>query len=429
MKTHPSENDNHESSRKQDLQALESSPSKITGEFEKSLNLEYEVYNSSESDSLIICSPELAARFQSPSTEKHKPNPGHYLHKVLLNSVSQKFKSQSLPNCFEKKKFQKKAVTDTIDELHETSIPLVESNGVDLGLSLSRTEANESTTNQWFKTWPERVTDKVILRNPDDINDDNESITLTKVSISETRPTSLVLKRNEPGISYSEQELEPHPKSASPDDRSDQRSDKLSTKESQSTYASSSKENISNVTSVNVIDRKEKTISNRVREDYKTVPLEDLLTNISLAYSPVTKQLHLIQTDSDKNPIRPISNNKSTVEHPCAFSKSLNLEENAYDKVNSDKERLSFNSSSGIECERHSNNFHRVNTEVSSFSSTVSSLSDNSPSTTNEDSALGSLLDHGDTCSLVSVGACSAFSEDSIGSKPKKKSLTGFFSK
>lgn len=429
MKTHPSENDNHGSTRKQDFQTLESSPSKLTGEFEKGLNQEYEInneiHNSSESDNLIICSPELAARFQSPSSDKHKLNPGHYLQKVFLNSVAQKIKSQSLPNCFEKKKFQKKAATDIIDELHETSVPLVESTGIDPGLSSSCTEENESTTNQWFKTWPERGTDKVVLRNPDDPIDAKDSITLAKVSNNITRPTSLILKRNESNHFSSEQELELQPNSISAD-RSDQRLCKLPTKESPLLYASSSKANTSHVSSVNLSDQQKNTISNRVRENSKTVPLEDLLTNISLAYSPVTKQLHLIKTDST-NPI--LSNNRPAKELTCTFSESLNLEENTYDKVNSEKERTSFNSSSGTECDQPSNTFHRVNTEVSSFSSTVSSLSDNSPSTTNEDSALGSLLDHGDTCSLVSVGACSAFSEDSIGSKPKKKSLTGFFSK
>lgn len=115
------------------------------------------------------------------------------------------------------------------------------------------------------------------------------------------------------------------------------------------------------------------------------VPLDNALHSLPLAYSPVTKQIHLI-CHSD------LKSEKS--ESKCNGVPLLN----------------------------------RVGTEVSSFSSTVSSLSDTSPST-NGDSTFGSLFDNGDNCSLISIGNCSSLSEDSDGSKPKRKGISAFFSR
>lgn len=114
------------------------------------------------------------------------------------------------------------------------------------------------------------------------------------------------------------------------------------------------------------------------------VPLDNALHSLPLAYSPVTKQIHLI----------------------C---------QNDLKSVKSDSK------CNGVSL------LNRVGTEVSSFSSTVSSLSDISPST-NGDSTLG-IFDNGDNCSLISIGNCSSLSEDSNGTKPKRKGISAFFSR
>lgn len=99
--------------------------------------------------------------------------------------------------------------------------------------------------------------------------------------------------------------------------------------------------------------------------------LNEALQNISLAYSPITKQLHLVET-SEKS-----------------------ADEASKCEKESDGKKLG----------------HR-RTEAGSFSSTVSSLSDPSPS--------GSLLD-ADERSLCSY--------EETGAKPKKKSIGNFFSR
>lgn len=125
------------------------------------------------------------------------------------------------------------------------------------------------------------------------------------------------------------------------------------------------------------------------------IPLDNLLDNLPIAYSPITKQIHLINSgDSFDN----VVNRTITVEE-C-----------------------------DVKCLDSDPTIQRINTEVSSFSSTVSSLSDVSPST-NGDSALGSLFDNGDSCSLLSLGNCSIVSDDSGACKSKRKGISGFFSR
>lgn len=124
------------------------------------------------------------------------------------------------------------------------------------------------------------------------------------------------------------------------------------------------------------------------------IPIDNLLENLPIAYSPITKQIHLI----------------SSVDN-CD-----NVKRTPVDKLDE------------IKCSDSFQTLPRINTEVSSFSSTVSSLSDVSPST-NGDSAVGSLFDNGDNCSLLSIGNCSIVSDDSGGSKPKRKGISSFFSR
>lgn len=98
------------------------------------------------------------------------------------------------------------------------------------------------------------------------------------------------------------------------------------------------------------------------------VTLNEALQNISLAYSPVTKQLHLLQPSETNNTL---------------------------------PQTVTANIENGIK-PKHKR------TEAGSFSSTISSLSDPSPS--------GSLLDSDDR-----------FTDDDTECKPQKKGLAGFF--
>lgn len=124
------------------------------------------------------------------------------------------------------------------------------------------------------------------------------------------------------------------------------------------------------------------------------IPIDNLLENLPIAYSPITKQIHLISSIDNCD----------------------NVKRTPVDKLDE------------IKCSDSFQTLPRVNTEVSSFSSTVSSLSDVSPSI-NGDSAVGSLFDNGDNCSLLSIGNCSIVSDDSGGSKPKRKGISSFFSR
>jgi len=126
------------------------------------------------------------------------------------------------------------------------------------------------------------------------------------------------------------------------------------------------------------------------------VPLGNVLRSLPLAYSPITKQIHLIKSGTDV----PINGNQA--ETPWESRRQ------------------------GEGCEKVSN---RVVLEASSYSSTVSSLSDHSPTSTNGDSAVGSLLENGDNCSLISIGNCSVLSEDAYPSRPRKKGISGLFSR
>lgn len=120
------------------------------------------------------------------------------------------------------------------------------------------------------------------------------------------------------------------------------------------------------------------TLGNNINAKSK-LTLNEALQNISLAYSPVTKQLHLVEPPKSVFTLHSEEKDKHDVD----------------DQVVSNSKKLG----------------HR-RTEAGSFSSTISTLSD--PSTS------GSLLESDDR---------SISSLDVYSTKPRKKSLTNFFSK
>lgn len=119
------------------------------------------------------------------------------------------------------------------------------------------------------------------------------------------------------------------------------------------------------------------------------VTLNEALKNISLAYSPVTKQLHLIE--------QPEVANKDTDYLDCTVEQLKSAQDNSNERTNSN------------DCFKKLG--HR-RTEAGSFSSTISTIS--------EPSSNGSLLSTDDR-------SLSSFEIPS--SKTRKKSLTHFFSK
>lgn len=398
-------------------------------------NVNNECHNSSESDSLIVCNPELAASFRSIKADKLKLSPGHYLQKVFLNSVAQKFRSQSLPNCFDKKKLNKSSLTGVLDEAIETSAPLVETTLESVTVNL---EINESS-DVWFKTWPERNNDKVPNRKDENLSSIETNCQDTTLNKEKHLCSS--------GENYGNQERVNSELSCSLlacNDVNRLPSAKLGVKLKESDHIEScfpQSEINRTIKGEKELYKPQKNLFSNTHAlgipNSKSIPLDDLLDNFPLAYSPVTKQLLLIKShpkENSKNHNDPDGDKSSLVGFNSVLcdvdcgAKVLNLEETVSDKCGGGKGLSNAQGTTESDLSHSTSILHRVSTDVSSFSSTVSSLSDNSPST-NEDSALGSLLDHGDTCSLVSVGGSSAFSEDSVGAKPKKKGLTGFFSK
>lgn len=357
-----------------------------------------------ESESLIICNSDLASSFQVVKTEKNKLNPGHYLHKVFLNGVAQKFKSQSLPSCLEKKKYQLNGgggiVSENVRLCEESDEPVVRKSSCDQN-GYAKVESKEASNNDSrFKTWPERGIDKVQNRKSEASCEINSSSCQTPLQKSDDNLNCSNVKNQNTKHTDKALHLNGDIK-----EENNEHHTLLNVSSSSSSSSKSVKNNCS-----------------------KPVPLNEVLNKFPLAYSPVTRQLHII-TESDKSKECNITGEE---ESDASFLTCL-LDNNNLEDTSSVGDKTacrgwtivdkSLDTSSDF-----TSTLQRVSTEVSSFSSTVSSLSDNSPST-NEDSALGSLLDHGDTCSLVSASGCSVLSEESNGAKPKKKSFSGFFSR
>ncbi|XP_075223797.1 TBC1 domain family member 14-like [Lycorma delicatula] len=359
--------------------------------------------NNEEKESLIICDSNLATGLQTVKSDVIKISPGHYLQKVFFNySLAQKFRSQSLPSCVEKKKYSEKLLDKDCDKdllkNHECSVFENNCENIVRDTAFCRVSEYSNLTDTynsetWFKTWPERG-------NLDKRQTKLESQSQNNSNLSND---TLVHDSNVCSLQTVKDEQKPLKKS------------------------------LANVESSGQLLR----IGSN-----SPVHLNKVLENINLGYSPVTKQLHIIKSSTPSN-----TESQSNTEVQCTNSskgsyKSGNVV-SVCDSLQQDGKALSNTIQNGDTLSSVSNNngsnLTRVATEASccSFSSTVSSLSDISPST-NEDSALGSLLglDHGDNWSLASIGECSILSEDSTapassatGSKTKKKSFSGFFSR
>lgn len=354
--------------------------------------------NNSESENLISSNKnKLSNNLHHSKIDKHKLTPGTYLQKVLFSSVPNKFRSQSLPNSLENKIKYKSVSSDKIEDINEISVPLFKNDSL-----------NNPLTGCWFKTWPERTVDKLTTTNACNSEEPASSNSMYNCSskYSKVEKPFLICKNLNIGLNK--------------------------TTGNKYDIVCPAENNESKTSLLPRKDLPSEHCNGAAYEDNKSIPLDQLLENFPLAYSPVTRQLHLISNSKNSSNCK-LDNFRG----PSAIGTDVRTNDEVI--VNQEERSLCCkpisqnalpHSVGGLECDEGLTfkSVQYVSVEVSSFSSTVSSLSDNSPST-NEDSALGSLLDCGDTCSLVSLGSCSAFSEDSIGEKSRKKSLTGFFSR
>jgi hypothetical protein len=158
------------------------------------------------------------------------------------------------------------------------------------------------------------------------------------------------------------------------------------------------------------------------------IPLRELLQNIPIAYSPVTRQLHIISPSHAQQQLQQGNLKKEVPQNGLKQQLQCIEEERIGDMCRSvvrcgEDECLSFESpcstlqrlgTGSLSC-----------TDASSFSSIVSSLSDTSPSLTNDDPDDPTSAVHGSSPS--ESGDC--YYEEVVGIKAKRKGLSGFFSR
>lgn len=370
----------------------------------------------------LICDSNLSQALQSRKCDK-KISPGHYLQKVFFNyNAAQKLgSSQSLPSCVvnnnfsgDKSKSKDDAKSNQLDDVNcseNVSEQFIAGKITSLDVcGTVDTKLIGSSNDSWFKTWPERGIG-VDKKQGNPFND-------CPTDLSDTH-SALVVK----GCNRTSLEVNPD------------KTELGSPQQQKYIDLATSKPCVGN----------------------SPVHLKHILETLPLGYSPLTKQLHIIDRKSkshddeflndcsikEKVNFDPPNNSSSDFMNGTKLKRDICKLHDASKKhlhdcdIGTTLPILNSNISDKDNC--LGGNLTRVATDASccSYSSTVSSLSDVSPST-NEDSALGSLLglDHGDSCSVASIGECSILSEDNTGAassspgpKQKKKSFSGFFSR
>jgi hypothetical protein len=373
-------------------------------------------------------------------------HPGHYFQKAL-NTFTQKTRSQSLPSCLESKKLPCAPNDDNNKEVLDPKQP-DENIDVDvITLKVNNIVSNET----WFRTWPERGIDKFpsphnniscctaecaeFNREGSSLGCEDESSgkdnpyvqgnTPTNVSdsvckiVSNTNRSCHSLSRDRT-IKLDTCALKTNPVQSSSPWKSDLLLDcdiedyNLSVQHSSSTKPIYTFE------------------SGGISAGKAPIPLRELLQNIPIAYCPITRQLHIInpthvglqqqQQQSEK------CGDLKKEAHQNGLQQQLECieEEGIGDVCKSvvrcvEDDCLSFESPR-ITLQRFgTSSFTR--TDASSFSSTVSSLSDASPST-NDDPDDQTQKMHG--CPSES-GEC--YCEEMNGAKANRKGISGFFSR
>jgi len=399
---------------------------------------------------VIFCNSELSNSFQILKAKTiGMGHPGHYFQKAL-NTFTQKTRSQSLPSCLESKKLSCAPRDGNSKEALDAKQP-DDSKGADvITLKVNSIASNET----WFRTWPERGNDK--LASPHStvsgcnaecaeynkeggsaVCEDRSSAkdypnfqdnTLTNVSdsvckfVSSTHQFCHSLSQ---GTTFKSDPCALKTNKKIPIQSSSVWKSDLSSNCDTEDY-NLSVQHTPSTRSVYTFD------SSGVSPGKASIPLRELLQNIPIAYSPVTKQLHIIDPTH-------IQEQQQQQPEKCGdFKKEVHLNGLKQQLECIEEEGLSDVCRSVVRCgedeclsfESPRSTLQRVGTsslsrtDASSFSSIVSSLSDASPSSANDDpDDLSSVL-HG---SLSESGDC--YHEEMGATKAKRKGISGFFSR
>ena len=380
---------------------------------------------------VIRCNSDLSNSFQIFRTRTiGMGHPGHYFHKAL-NSVTHKSRSQSLPSCLESKKVSCASNSES-DKILEAPKEALEGKELEvITLKVNSVVSNET----WFRTWPERGNDKLVSPHNNNINnchpeseksgsienevqscpcsgknnDDSQVKVLTGVSDN-------VYKNNIESCNSSEKVGKVETYALKTTQSSALWKSDLPTCDIES--YNTNVQNASPLKSVCPLD------SNNANSGKTPIPLTELLQNIPLAYSPVTRQLHIIGpslTQQGEDLRKEVYQNGLKQPLEC-------IEEEGHGDACrnlircGEDDSLSFESPQNTLQRFGASSLSR--TDASSFSSIVSSLSDASPSSTNDDP---------DDCALTLHGTQSdsadCYFDEVGGTKSKRKGLSGFFSR
>jgi hypothetical protein len=368
-------------------------------------------------------------------------HPGHYFQKAL-NSFTQKTRSQSLPSCLESKKLPGLRRDDRSKEVLGPK-QLDDSQDMDVvTLKMNGIISNET----WFRTWPERGNDKLVSPHSNISGCNAERTELNKkegcVECEEERSgtDNLILKDNTP-TSVSESNSVNKNVSSTPNIQQSCHSVSQDKTFKLDTHALKTNQYIPLQSSAML---KSDFSSNCRAEDYNLniqhnssgvspgnvpIPLGELLQNIPIAYSPVTRQLHIINSSHMQQPLHQsekCGNLKRVVQNGLKQQLECIEEEGVSEKCKSvvrcgDDDCLSFESP--YSTLKRFGTSSLLQTDASSFSSIVSSLSDISPSVNDDlDDPTSTVV-----CNPSESGNC--FSEGSGGAKAKRKGISAFFSR
>jgi len=368
-------------------------------------------------------------------------HPGHYFQKAL-NSLTHKRRSQSLPSCLESKKLSGARRDDISKEVLGPKL-LDDSQDVDvITLKVNSIISNET----WFRTWPERGNDKLASPHSNisvcnaERTEFNKEEVCVKCQEKRCGKDNLILNDNTP-TNVTDSDCVNESVSSTPNTQqsghsvSQDKTLKLDTSalktnqyvplQSSALWRSDLSTNChAEDYSLNVQHK-----SSGINPGNVPIPLRELLQNIPIAYSPVTRQLHIINSSHIQQQLHQsekCGNFKKVVQNGLKQQLECIEEEGVGEKCKSvvkcgEDDCLSFESP--YSTLKRFGTSSLLHTDASSFSSIVSSLSDISPSANDDvDDPTSTVV-----CNSSESGNC--FFEDSGGAKAKRKGISAFFSR
>jgi hypothetical protein len=370
-------------------------------------------------------------------------HPGHDFQKAL-NTLTQKTRSQSLPSCLESKKISCAPNGDKNKEALDPRQP-DESKNVDVNtLKVNSVVSNET----WFRTWPERGIDKLPFphNNISYCNAECAEFNKKECSVGYVDESSgkdnLYFQDNAP-TSVSDSVCKSVSNTHQPCRSSSQdRTYKLDTGALKSNPIQSSALWKSDFLSNCDAEDHELSLqhsfptkptytfeSSGVIPGKAAIPLGEILQNIPIAYSPVTRQLHIISsTHIEQQRPEKCGDFKKELHHNGLQQQLECIEEEGIGDMCRSVVRCGEDDCMSIESPHNTLQRYGTNLlahiDASSFSSAVSSLSDTSPSCTNDDPDDQTSKIYG--CHSES-GDC--YYEEMGGAKASRKGISGFFSR